>query len=396
MIPIAVYDETSDLIAVTSWQIGIEAFVGHTLPQEKSLYEAYFDVQEVMKKQKNIVNILSQQMGIKVVDLRDSYARSLPTSTEIKKEQLVKTIEDQCRRNIRDNWSYIEGETVKKLLEEGIIGKLLEEDIKVYGEDRAVNLNYELCAKHPSYPLCNIFYVRDIFSVVLDKVISSRMRRRIRQPEVSLIETALKPFVKKISRIPQGNLEGGDVIVFDDKVYVGTGRRTDECGASELFNILRETSVSSVYEFIVIKQPWNIMHSDTFWMPWGTGTVVVEPNVAKETEVMSFPKNQSRNYKPSDLRSHGDFYTYLGDRYEIIKIDHIGQLSGQSNFLNLTEKDKIFTGWPTQRFSKKIDLDGIKPVGHMSFYDSTGAGGLRGGGGAAHCSFNALARGYVH
>lgn len=85
-------------------------------------------------------------------------------------------------------------------------------------------------------------FTRDIGFVINDLLFISNMKQSERQPEIKLI----KEFVKKHNLkyyIMQSNVEGGDIIAHNDKVFIGQGDRTNEDAFIEIGNVLKTNNM---------------------------------------------------------------------------------------------------------------------------------------------------------
>jgi N-dimethylarginine dimethylaminohydrolase len=100
---------------------------------------------------------------------------------------------------------------------EAIVGVLVGEGVQI------VRL-----PSHPDLPLQ--FNIRDPAVVVGDQLICGRMVRAARAQEPSAVAEDLG---LSHLRIQTGHLEGGDIIVTPERVYVGLGERTDRAGFDE-------------------------------------------------------------------------------------------------------------------------------------------------------------------
>lgn len=76
-------------------------------------------------------------------------------------------------------------------------------------------------------------YTRDIAFCIDDTFFLSRMGTRYREPEQRSLTTLL-PGLSKVVRLECGRIEGGDVMLYHDKVLVGLGEATDTAGVDEL------------------------------------------------------------------------------------------------------------------------------------------------------------------
>ena len=115
-----------------------------------------------------------------------------------------------------------------------------------YGRAAAQHRAYEECLRElglhvislPALPdLPDSVFVEDP-AVVLDEIaVIARPGAASRQPEADRIAEALKPF-RPLARIEApGTLEGGDVIVFGDRIAIGQSARTNAAGAAVLAGV---------------------------------------------------------------------------------------------------------------------------------------------------------------
>ena len=82
-------------------------------------------------------------------------------------------------------------------------------------------------------------YTRDIAFCIDDAFFVARMGTRYREPEQRALATLL-PRLSKIVRLERGRIEGGDVMLYGDKVLVGLGEATDTEGVDALRRKLAE------------------------------------------------------------------------------------------------------------------------------------------------------------
>jgi N-dimethylarginine dimethylaminohydrolase len=76
-------------------------------------------------------------------------------------------------------------------------------------------------------------YTRDIAFCIDDAFFVARMGTRYREPEQRALAILL-PRLSKVVRLERGRIEGGDVMLYNDKVLVGLGEATDAEGVDEL------------------------------------------------------------------------------------------------------------------------------------------------------------------
>jgi dimethylargininase len=94
------------------------------------------------------------------------------------------------------------------------------------------------------YPDCT--FVEDTAVVFGDRAIITRPGAESRRGEVDAVCEALSPY-KCIDRIlPPGSLEGGDVLLAEDRVFVGLTERTNQDGIHQLERLLRGSQLRVV------------------------------------------------------------------------------------------------------------------------------------------------------
>ncbi|MFT9396826.1 MAG: arginine deiminase family protein [Bifidobacterium psychraerophilum] len=114
----------------------------------------------------------------------------------------------------------------------------------------------------PSVPDVDIqLYPRDIAFAVDDTLILSRSRDPIRQKEQRALERYLSQF-SKVEGIESGHIEGGDVMVTDDVVFVGLSEATNLQGISALRSCFARAGIDR--EIVPIEfSGRGVVHLDT-------------------------------------------------------------------------------------------------------------------------------------
>lgn len=119
----------------------------------------------------------------------------------------------------------------------------------------------------PRFPMQ--FNVRDPAVVIHDRVVLGRMVREARWGEEEAIARALAQWADPI--LPSaGTVEGGDVIVAPDSVYVGLSQRTSRQGLEALRSCLGE---AIVVEPILLAD--HVLHLDMVLNLVGAGTGII-------------------------------------------------------------------------------------------------------------------------
>jgi N-dimethylarginine dimethylaminohydrolase len=122
---------------------------------------------------------------------------------------------------------------------------LLEEGVEV-----------ELLPPVPTLPYQHA--TRDVGVVIGDTIVLSSLKERTRRPEAQVAEPALQRYRLRLLTPERGFIEGGDVIVDNDQLWVGLGARTDEWGAEFLHRTFGRD-----YEVIPLRFDAKYTHLDT-------------------------------------------------------------------------------------------------------------------------------------
>ncbi|OHA52162.1 MAG: hypothetical protein A3A97_04605 [Candidatus Terrybacteria bacterium RIFCSPLOWO2_01_FULL_40_23] len=101
-------------------------------------------------------------------------------------------------------------------------------------------------------------FVEDPAVIIEDTLIITRLRRKERIGEEERIKTILLPFFDKVSSITApGFIEGGDVLIAKQHLYVGLSKRTNIEGANQLAEIARNLFG---YPTTIFKIPESYLH----------------------------------------------------------------------------------------------------------------------------------------
>ena len=101
-------------------------------------------------------------------------------------------------------------------------------------------------------------FVEDPAVAVRDTLIITRLRREERIGEEVRLQQVLTPFFSHIAHIEApGFVEGGDVLVTDNRLYIGLSGRTNEAGAEQLAKIARD---AHCYHTDIFEIPKSFLH----------------------------------------------------------------------------------------------------------------------------------------
>lgn len=96
----------------------------------------------------------------------------------------------------------------------------------------------------PAYP--DAHFVEDVAVVTPEVIVRTRPGAPARRGEIEAIDTALRRFGSVVAIEAPGTLDGGDVLIVGDRVFVGLSERTNDAGARQLRAIVEPQGFSCV------------------------------------------------------------------------------------------------------------------------------------------------------
>ena len=119
------------------------------------------------------------------------------------------------------------------------------------------SLGYTLIALPPDDRYPDSVFVEDPAVIIGKTLIRTRLRCKERQGEEALLEKTLAPMFSDVHCIEEpGFVEGGDVLVTHDRLYVGLSKRTNAEGVEQLARIAKDRG----YSTIGFKIPEDALH----------------------------------------------------------------------------------------------------------------------------------------
>jgi len=120
-------------------------------------------------------------------------------------------------------------------------------------------------------------FTRDIGFVINDKFVVANMREPVRQKEFPGIESLLSDIPKEhILRLPkEAMVEGGDVIVHKNHLFVGISKRTNWAGYEFLKKEFPEKEVYALPVKVTDSPETNILHLDCTFQPIGESSCII-------------------------------------------------------------------------------------------------------------------------
>jgi N-dimethylarginine dimethylaminohydrolase len=128
-------------------------------------------------------------------------------------------------------------------------------------------------------------FTRDIGFVIDDKFVVANLLEAVRKPEIEGIAWLLEEIPEgQIIRLPKdASIEGGDVLVNDDHVFVGISKRTNWAGYEALKKHFPHKHIHPIELKVTDDPNTNILHLDCTFQPVGDGYAIFYPDGFKET-----------------------------------------------------------------------------------------------------------------
>jgi arginine deiminase len=272
--------------------------------------------------------------------------------------------------------------------------------LKLTSAVREKKVHFRVGAQYQLNPVMNMYFARDPLTTTSKGVVLGRMAEHVRQPEVDIMDYALKRLnVTPIYKVKQpGILEGGDFIAAGSIVFQGIGLRTN-------FDAVRQLLTHDLYgadEVVVVKdifdQDMDRMHLDTIFNVVGESKVLLLENVLTDKRMRRLVDVYARRRTTVSGEALGpyvkvmtdkDFGEFLMERnFRVIKVTDKEQKQFATNVLNVGN-GTIVTPYNGSEYSARLSEAGIKSV----FVDFEN---LKRGWGAAHCMTQVISRELVN
>lgn len=159
------------------------------------------------------------------------------------------------------------------------------------------NHNIEVIELEPEESFNEQVFTRDIGVCIGEKVIVSNMGNEVREGEEKLLQAILQQENASWEKISNGTIEGGDIIVDGDKVWVGMSDRTNHHGVENLQTLLPGHHVTAV----PIKEEY--LHLDCVFNILSPEYALVFPDALRREEYDML----SRHYTLIEVDEHEQF-----------------------------------------------------------------------------------------
>ncbi|WP_422005001.1 dimethylarginine dimethylaminohydrolase family protein [Roseivirga pacifica] len=120
-------------------------------------------------------------------------------------------------------------------------------------------------------------FTRDIGFVIDDKFVVANMKEPVRKAEIEGIQHVLDQLdPDSIIEVPEGaTIEGGDVLVHQDHVFVGISKRTNKAGFEFLKATFPDKQVIGLNVVVSDDPKKNILHLDCAFQPVGDKYAII-------------------------------------------------------------------------------------------------------------------------
>lgn len=203
-------------------------------------------------------------------------------------------------------------ETQKHYLNEGIdIEKALEQHDHFVHTLKKHGIETILLPYHRKYP--EQVFTRDIGFVLGETVFVADMASDIRDGEENVLKVWLEDEQISYYNIIGHQIEGGDVVIDRDRVYIGLSNRTKQEAIDHLSELLNRQ-----FKIITIDFEEKYLHLDCVF------------NIVSEDTALIYPKALKK-----------EDYTKFSDRYELIEVSEEEQFTLGTNVLSIGDRKII-------------------------------------------------------
>jgi N-dimethylarginine dimethylaminohydrolase len=126
-------------------------------------------------------------------------------------------------------------------------------------------------------PRIEQIFTRDIGFVIEDRFVIANMLEPVRQPEIRGIEWIIDQIdPSQIIKLPSdARVEGGDVIVYNEHVFVGISKRTNRAGFEYLQSQFPDKNFHPIELLVTDDHTTNILHLDCTFQPVGQDMAIL-------------------------------------------------------------------------------------------------------------------------
>ncbi len=221
-----------------------------------------------------IFSYLEASLQFKLCKFRISMKLNIKNETSPLQKVVVGIAQD------RGNIVYINNPKISKHLQQGTLPG--EASLIKYVDSLAdfLETQYVEVLRPQNIPNQDQIFARDIAFVIDDIIIKSQMKKSNRRVELLGIDHIFNQIEQdKILEAPvDAFIEGGDVIVHDNYVFVGLSGRTNYKGYEFIKSNFPNKEVIPLQLYITENPATNILHLDCTFQPVGDGKAIIYEN----------------------------------------------------------------------------------------------------------------------
>lgn len=250
---------------------------------DELLFSAILEADEAIEEHKRFVQILLDK-GIKVIQLDDLVVETWKKATEEQRDAFIEkwldeaepVLTDELRKKVKA--FLLSQKTTKKMIRIMMAGILKTE--------LGVELDRDLVVD----PMPNLYFTRDPFASAGNGISLNNMKYVTRKRETIFSEFVFKihPNYKDtphwFDRLDNGNIEGGDVFIYNKKTLVlGVSERTNKEAILTIANKIKNNDQAKFERIVAINVPPmpNLMHLDTWLTMMDKDKFLYSPNMMK-------------------------------------------------------------------------------------------------------------------
>jgi dimethylargininase len=134
--------------------------------------------------------------------------------------------------------------------------------------------------------LCDSCFVEDTAIVIADKAIITRPGMISRRGEIDKIKKILTQYKKIFEIETPGTLDGGDVLLINETLYIGISKRTNTIAIKQVSDILTSEDNFNI-KTLVLK---NALHLKSVCQYLGNNYVIMDPNHFNKDDFIGYNK----------------------------------------------------------------------------------------------------------
>ncbi|KKB26882.1 Arginine deiminase [Mycoplasmopsis meleagridis] len=250
---------------------------------DELLFSAILQPEQAIKEHQSFVKIL-QDRGIKVIQLSDlvaetyvKYATSKEKESFIEKwlDEATPALNSENRARVKNYITAMQGQPVKMV--RAMMAGVSKQELNIESD-------VELIVD----PMPNLYFTRDPFASAGNGISLNNMKYVVRKRETIFAEFifSIHPEYKQtphwFDRLDKGNIEGGDVFIYNkDTLVIGVSERTNKEAILTIAEHIKNNKEAKFKKIVAINVPPmpNLMHLDTWLTMVDKNKFLYSPNM---------------------------------------------------------------------------------------------------------------------